>query len=197
MDLWTFIATGIVPYNLFMSSVVRVADSVNGNKALLFYPHVLPIDLAIARALLELATSTVVLAVLMGGHALWLQGGSIANPLGVVGGLLLASLLGTSLGLVFCGLGQMSNLVDRARGPLMRPLFWFSGIFFTAATLPDRARELMLINPVLHCTELVRAGWFAYHDGHGRATYVLGFVLVFALFGLALERTVRQRIELT
>jgi capsular polysaccharide transport system permease protein len=198
MDVWTFLASGIIPYNLFTNSLGRVAESVNGNKALLFYPHVFPLDLAIARAILEIATSAAVFIVLIGVHALYMQRLEIHEPLAVLGALVLANLLGAAVGLIFCGLSTMSNLVDRARGPLLRPLFWISGIFFTASSVPEHARGIMLWNPVLHCTELLRGGLFEEYDrGYADPAYVVIWILGTAVIGLALERIVRQQIELS
>jgi capsular polysaccharide transport system permease protein len=197
MDVWTFLASGIIPYNLCMNSLGRVAESVNGNKALLFYPHVFPLDLAIARALLEVATSAAVFIVLIGVHALYRQDLELHEPLTVIAALVLANLLGASLGLIFCGLSTMSNLVDRARGPLLRPLFWVSGIFFTASSVPEHGRNLMLWNPILHCTELLRGGLFETYDGYGDPWYVVAWILPMAVIGLSLERAVRRKIELT
>lgn len=197
MDVFDFIATGIIPYNLFTSSVNRVADSISGNKALLFYPHVLPIDLALARALLELVTHSGVFLALMAAHAVFAQKLTVDQPLLVIAGLGLAGLLGASFGLIFCGLAQLSSVVERVRGPLIRPLFWVSGIFFTAASLPESIRRGFLWNPVLHCTELVRGGWFTSYEAHADVGYVLHWALYLALAGLLLERLVRQRIELS
>jgi len=197
MDLWSFVATGVVPYTLFQSSVNRVAESVNGNKALLYYPQVKPIDLAIARSILEAATFAGVFVVLLFGRCLLVKSCDIDSPLRVIAGLALASGLGTAIGLVFCALSQISSVADRVRGPVMRPLFWISGIFFTAESLPENARDAMLANPVLHCTELVRDGWFAsYSDEHVDVGYVLTFVFGFLLIGLVLERMVRRKIEM-
>ncbi|RMH39575.1 MAG: ABC transporter, partial [Deltaproteobacteria bacterium] len=122
----------------------------------------------------------------------------VHEPLWVIAGFAGAAVLGSGAGLVFCALAQMSRFVDRARGPLMRPLFWISGIFFVADQLPARARDALLANPVLHCTELVRAGWFPSYS----AQYVdVGYVALWALslwcVALTLERSVRGRIELT
>jgi capsular polysaccharide transport system permease protein len=198
MDLFSFIATGVVPYTLFMNSVTRVAESVNSNKALLFYPQVQPLDLAIARSLLEAATFAAVFILLLGGHAIITKDLEIDEPLRVIFGMGLVSLLGSSLGLVFCGLQQFSTVAERARGPMLRPLFWISGIFFTVESLPESVRGVMMTNPLLHCTELVRDGWFeSYSDTHTDVFYVLAWVLGLMVVGLVLERAVRRRIELS
>jgi capsular polysaccharide transport system permease protein len=198
MDLFDFIATGIIPYTLFANTVTRVGEAVNGNKALLFYPQVRPLDLVIARSLLEAATFGAVFMALLGIHALWRQELAIDSPLLVILGLALASLLGTALGLLFCGLAQVSNVAERARGPLLRPLFWMSGIFFTAELLPEHVRAILLYNPVLHTTELVRAGWFdSYAGEHVDLGYVVAWILALGAAGLLLERAVRRRIELS
>ena len=57
MGLFAFIATGVLPFTLFMNTVTRVADAVTSNKAMLYYPQVRPIELVIARAALEAATA--------------------------------------------------------------------------------------------------------------------------------------------
>jgi capsular polysaccharide transport system permease protein len=198
MDAMSFVATGVIPYNLFSNSLNRVSQSIAGNRALLFYPQVRPIDLAIARSLLEVATYCAVFVVLMTAHGLYIQTFEIDSALKTVAGFMLAGVLGSTAGLVFCTLGQLSNAVDRIRGPIIRPLFWISGIFFAVSELPDRARDVMLYNPVLHVTELVRSGWFtSYESQYVDHSYVLGWCLVLAFVGLSLERVVRRRIELS
>jgi capsular polysaccharide transport system permease protein len=196
MDLAGFLATGIVPYMVFSGSVGRVAEAINGNRGLLFYPHVQPLDLAIARSLLEAGTYSAVFIVLMGANALYMRELHIDSALMVVAGFALASLLGTTLGLVFCSLSQYSNAVDRARGPLLRPFFWISGIFFAANQLPTTAQDLLAYNPLLTAVELVRTGWYpTYASEHAHVRYSLMCVLTLAFIGLTLERAVRRRIE--
>jgi len=198
MDLFSFIATGVVPYTLFASSVTRVAAAIDSNKALLYYPQVQPLDLVLARAVLEAATFVAVFIFLLGGHALFTQRLELESPLTVVMGLAMASMLGTTLGLILCCLGEYSTAVERARGPMLRPLFWISGIFFTAEALPEGARAALLWNPLLHATELVRSGWFrSYDQHHVDVAYVAAWIGGLALTGLMLERTVRSRIEMS
>ena len=102
------------------------------------------------------------------------------------------------MGLVFCGLSQLSNVADRARGPFLRPFFWISGIFFAANSLPDEVRPALLYNPVLHPVELIRDGWYpSYAATHADIPYVLLWILGLFLVGLSLEIVVRRRIEVT
>jgi capsular polysaccharide transport system permease protein len=198
MDTMSFVATGVVPYSLFANSLNRVSQSIAGNKALLFYPQVRPIDLVFARWALEAATYVAVFIVLMTGHSLYRQTFSIDSTLTTVAGFAFASLLGTTAGLVFCTLAEFSNAVDRIRGPLIRPLFWISGVFFSAGELPPEARKVLLYNPILHATEMVRSGWYVgYESPYVDVPYVLMWILVLAFAGLSLERMVRRRIELS
>lgn len=198
MDMVTFLATGIVPYDVFSKSSDRCANSIEANRGLLFYPQVHPLDIVFARAGLELATYLVVFFVILGTHGLVTGTLSVANPLMLLQGLVLASLLGTSLGLVFAALSIQSKLVDRVRGPLMRPLFWTSGIFFTLNSLPLAGREVMLWNPVVHCTEFVRSGFFESYEGrYMSASYVLMWILGLAFVGLTVERALRHKVEVS
>lgn len=197
MDLFSFIATGVVPYTLFANSVVRVSEAINGNKSLLYYPQVRPIDLVMARSALEAATFAAVFLLILGGRALYVQELRVDSPLHVIGGMATASLLGTGFGMIFCALGQIIPAVERARGPLMRPLFWISGVFFTVGMLPEGVRAALLLNPVLHTTEVVRDGWFHGYVGHQSATYTFAWILALLLAGLLLERAVRRKIEMT
>jgi len=199
MDTLAFLATGVLTYELFAKNVSRISEAINGNKPLLFYPQVQPIDLVWARAALETATLTAVFVIVMGAGAFFrAQMPRVNDVLVVMAGLLMAALLGTSLGLLLCMLGTLSNLVERLRGPLMRPLFWISGLFFTVDAVPAGAQRALLLNPVLHAVELVREGWFSSYESPGASVpYVLYFTLALLTAGLLLERLVRRKIELS
>jgi capsular polysaccharide transport system permease protein len=198
MDSISFLTTGIVPYQLFRETTGRSMAAINANRALLFYPHIRPLDLIISRTILEAVTYVSVFSVLLGLAAL-LQSDFVFNdPINTLAALMLASLLGASLGLVLCSLSVFSNSIERFIGPILRPLFWVSGVFFTANDLPTHYRELILWNPVLHIVEFVRDSWFAsYQARYLNLTYVYSWILGCAFLGLILERFARRRLEVT
>ena len=105
---------------------------------------------------------------------------------------------GLALGTVLCALSIINNATQRIKGPVMRPLFWISGLFFTANALPSHIREYFLWNPIFHCVEIVRDGWFTqYHAAYASPGYVLAWTIVLLFIGLTLERRVRARVQLT
>lgn len=193
-----FLATGIVPYELVMKTSDRVSGSIDANRALLFYPQVQTLDLALARGGLEIATCVAVFLIIVGGHGLYVHELHVANPLRAAFGMGLAGALGLTLGLLLCALSVLSKSVERIKGPLFRPLFWISGLFFTADSLPLEIRRILLWNPILHCVEIVRDGWFAgYHSSGANPFYVLVWIILLGFAGLTLERAVRRRIQPT
>ena len=198
MEVISFLATGVIPYELATKTADRVSLSVEGNRALLFYPHVHPLDLVFARGGLEVATYLVVFVTILGGHALAVQHFAVEDALRVLVGLGLAGLFGLALGTVLCALSIINNATQRIKGPVMRPLFWISGLFFTANALPSHIREYFLWNPIFHCVEIVRDGWFTqYHAAYASPGYVLAWTIVLLFIGLTLERRVRARVQLT
>jgi capsular polysaccharide transport system permease protein len=200
LDTVAFLGTGILTYELFNKNVGRVGEAINGNTALLFYPQVQPIDLVWARAALETATIGSVFVLVMAGNLLLRpdEAARVDDLLRTMQGLGCAALLGSALGLTLCMLGQLSNVVERLRGPIMRPMFWISGLFYTFDQAPPQAQPILSYNPVLHCVEMVREGWFdGYDSSQASASYVLGCALALLALGLLLERVVRRRLELT
>lgn len=198
MDIVGYLTTGIVPFLLFRETTKRVLAAISSNKALLFYPQVRPLDLVFARSFLELGTNFGVFVVIMGGAALLRGELVIDNPLLVLLGLTMSGLLGATLGLVLCSLSVYSTVVERLVGPLLRPLFWVSGVFFTANDLPSQVRDLLLWNPVLHAVEFVRDGVFVgYTSRYGDPQFPCLVILALAFMGLTLERAARAKLEIT
>ncbi|HEY3236863.1 MAG TPA: ABC transporter permease [Polyangiaceae bacterium] len=196
--LIAFLVTGFVPFDLFRDASAHAMMSISGNKGLLFYPQVRPLDLVIARVLLEAATQLTVFTLLMGGEALYIGQLHVNSLLTTLAGLGLAAGLGAGLGLLFCGLSVFFPTVERLYTPLIRPLFWFSALFYPVDLVPTVARKLLLLNPLVHAIELVRYGWFpSYGARHIDPSYPALWILVMLFFGLSLERVARRRLELS
>lgn len=193
MTVLSFLATGLVPYYFFQSVNSTMSNAVRGNQSLLYYPRILPIDLLWARFLLEFATQFVVFLTVLGIDALYFERLALDSILQILTGLFLAAGLGVGVGLIFGALGMVYPFLERVRSVMFRPLFFVSGVWFTANELPPEYREILLYNPILHCTELVRGGWFkSYDPRYAEPLYAGAWVLVLISVGLSIERVARR-----
>lgn len=193
-----FLTTGIVPYSTFRETSSRCLSAIDSNKGLLFYPQVKPLDLVIARAILEAATHIVILVLLLSGAALIEGTPRVDNLIEVLLGMGLASGLGASMGLVCCGLSVYTPTLERVYPTVMRLFFWASAVFHPVESVPNAVRDVLLLNPLTHVIELIRDGWFpGYVTRHVDVGYCASWILVLGYFGLSLERMARRRLEIS
>lgn len=195
MDIIGFFATGLLGYDVVTNPIDRASAALAGNQALMVYPQVKPLDLVIARVSLEAITISAVFGIIMIANGLWIGRVHVDDLFEVLEGFLLGTWLGGALGLVFCALNVISTWAERLRGIVMRPLFFVSGVFFTANGLPVMVRDVVRWNPILHVVELVRGGWYGtYESTVASPRYLLIWCVATTAFGLLLEQSVRRRV---
>lgn len=192
-----FLVSGVAPWLLFNHVLDRTMHAVDGNRALLTYPHVMPVDLIVARVALESATMLVVFAVLCAGCYLAFGPFVVERPLEVLAALASLTLIGAGLGLVFAAVVNVFPTFERLLPTIRRPLFFVSGIFFLAERLPPQAREWLRFNPLLHAIEWLRSALFADFDSTFAApTVPVAFGVCAVVVGLGAERLTRFRVRL-
>lgn len=189
MDIISFISTGLLPFQAFRNIANKTAGSTTGSKALLTYPNVKRLDMIIARFSLEAVTFTAIFVVLLSVSAFFAPGRRVDDLLLVGAGLALALVFGGGFGVFLGGLSGLFPSVERVQNILMRPLFWISGVFFTANQLPPRAREYLIWNPMLHVVEMIRDGFFdSYSAHHLSIAYPVMWAIICGAIGLHLQR---------
>lgn len=189
-----FILTGILPWLIYSNIVSRIMMGVSANKPLLGYPQVMPIDISISRIILEVATLFVVMIFFL---AVGLYMGvtikidSFLTIMSVVGLLIL---LGTGIGLINSALMHYFPSYGNLYSALSRPMYFMSGVFFTANFLSPRVYELIDFNPLLHLIEWFRTGFYASFDSRlYDAEYTVSVTLVIFSLGLLAEKVTRKR----
>lgn len=196
MPVVPFMMTGFVPFFLFRSTMTQTMGAIETNRVLLTFPQVTLIDLVLVRALLEIATLTVVFFLLLtAAHALGFTI-DIENPLQVLFALACLALTGFGLGVAFASLVPLFRSVQQIVSIIMgRPLFFTSGLFFTAEMMPGGIRELLLLNPILHMIEWLRSAFFVeFESRYMSMEYALGTALLTVFIGLLMLRGLRKRI---
>lgn len=189
------LAAGVLTFFLFRDIIRRAMTAVSGNRGLLMHPIVTPLDILLARSLLEIATSLVVTCMIVAGIVILWGEGLPAGPMALLGVFAVAALLGLSLGLVLGAAAAVWPITERIVAPLLRVAFWVSGVFFTPASLPPELRDLLLWNPALHMTEAARATWLsAPIETYGSLSYPIAMAWLLLPLGLVSERLARSRI---
>jgi capsular polysaccharide transport system permease protein len=183
-----FFVFGAVPFFLFANCVARVQGVCESHKGLFNYRQIKPIDVMLARCMIDALLMLGVLLVFLAG---WLWAGypvRIGDPLLLAAALGSLFALGLSLGLVFEVLGTVFNDLKRTFNIAMRPLFFISGLFFTIDMVPETYRPLLVWNPVLHCVDLARDAVLAGYESPASLGYVWICVAVLLFTGLASYR---------
>ena len=196
MPTVVFLITGIVPFLLFRNTMTRSISAILSNRPLLTFPMVTPLDLVVGRAILESATMFLVFIVMVLGAMAIGQQVRIENALLVLAALICIAMMGFGVGAFLGSFAIMFPSIERLLPSfIIRPLFFTSGLFFTASMVPEEFRHIVLLNPLLHGSELIRSGFFfEFESEHGQWSYILPWTVVDVFLGLVAQRALKRRI---
>lgn len=191
-----FLLGGFIPWLFFSETVSRSLKAIGGNKALLAYPQVFPVDLIIARTLLVSATYLCVMALILMLLGLYGHPVTLDQPATILLSLALTVGLSFGIGTICSALNVMQPTTERVVPMILRIMFFTSGLFFSMSELPLSVQKILFYNPLSHTIELLRSGFAnSYPDRFVSLPYVTGFVLVVLGLGLLLERYSRVYID--
>lgn len=160
-SLGLFLATGLVPYFIFMHLAQRTMGAVRSARAFAKVPTVSAFDNALARGTLEFL-SLVIFTVVIFAILIFLGFAPVpAKPSVLVAAVLSIGLTAFGVGLVNGVLTHLSRTYALIWSVLSRSLLFFSGVFYMPTSLPPVARDVVLWNPILHGVEWLRLGVFA------------------------------------
>ena len=189
------VLTGIVPFDLFRAIVVSNLKAVDANRGLFNYRRIKPSDTITARILLETIIALVAFLVLL---VFFKQLGypvEIRNPLGLIFTFSLLIVFSAGLGLITCVVGPLYPELTKLIPVGIRPLYWVSGVFYAADSIPEEFRRYLLINPLLHVSDLIRASMFSSFTSNSASfTYLTSSAVISLFIGLAYYRV--NRIEI-
>jgi capsular polysaccharide transport system permease protein len=191
-----FSIVGYVPFFMFRSIINRAGSALHANLTLLFHRQVTPVDVMISRNLLEAASVTGVIVIILAVAAWWAEIWP-ANAALVFSGLVLMFLLCQGISMMLAAAVSRWEGFDRLIHPITYLMMPLSGAFYALAWLPAKFRDLLLWNPLANIHEMIRHGIFgeafpSYYD----LIYVGKWILVANLLGLLALRTARRKLEI-
>ena len=193
-NIGIFILTGIVPWLLFNNIVSSVMNGTQANKALMGYPQVMPLDIAISRITLDIATLLLVFIFFLGVAIAMDIHIEIDNFLQMVQPIGLLVLFATGVGLINAAITYYYPSYANIYSALSRPLYFMSGVFFTADFLSPEVYKYLYYNPLLHIMEWTRSGFYTSFNSHlYDPKYVITVSLCIFALGLVADRLTMKK----
>jgi capsular polysaccharide transport system permease protein len=193
-NLLLFILSGILTFRMFSAIASRGLGAISGNKALLAYPPVKPVDVIVARTMLETIVMFIVWTIFYSLLAIVSEEKIIISYprfAEAVGALCFLSFGVATFNAVAASLFAT---YERLWGIFRFPLLLLSGVFYVPNLMPAAMQEVIKWNPVLHCVEWVRTAVYLTYDPMLDKSYIFVVGSLFLVTGLLLERAYRHRI---
>ena len=195
MHILMFLLVGFGAFHVFSKSVKKCMAAVSGNKALLTFPQVTPVDLMISRVIIIWATELVSALLLIFLGVLWGMPLYLDSIGGLIAFLLLTPLLGLGVGMMCSSLAVLYPILGEIVPIVLRIMFFTSGVFFSIdRRFPSFLIKYLWYNPMLQLIEWGRhclsQGYPVFNDN---LFYVSAVTVSSLCLGFLFERYVRGK----
>lgn len=190
-----FVSSGVLPYILCLYPARTMGLAIEMNRSLFLFPAVRPIDVILARGIIEFLTAAFIVIIFFLGalaigvnilpsnYNVWISAVSVTICLSVAMGL-----INTIIGSIF-KFWHILFLV------LMFIMYSSSGAFILPSSLPKSTQEIMWYNPLFHCVEWIRSSYFeGYGDDTISRSYLIYIAVTLLAVGLLGERFARGKL---
>jgi capsular polysaccharide transport system permease protein len=188
------LVTGILPFFLFRYIMTSGLAAISSNLQIFNYRRVKPADAVIARILLEVLTFGTVFVTFLMVLKYFGYDIPIHNPVGVFATFALLILFGSGIAFALSIVGVLYPEAAKLIPMFIRPLYFISGVFYTATFFPPDIRKYVLWNPLLHVTELLRGSMLSTFPSHGSWLYLSICAVISFFLGLSYHRMNRVKI---
>ena len=154
-----FMAVGFIAFNMFRKILSASIGAFTANRGLFAYKQVKPIDTIVARVLVEVfMTSIIVLMFLFVGFLLHYEL-KPENILLVVGGYVWLMVFSFGIGLIVAIGNTFYVSIGKFVGIISFLLLIFSAVFYPLESVPPEAQQILLYNPLVHFMEMIHANY--------------------------------------
>lgn len=190
-----FFATGIIPFLIFSNTIGQCSSIIESNLPLMTYRVVKPIHPIIAKSLVALTKYTLAGFCIIGLLICLGFTFTLNSILHLTLTMLLLYFLTLGTGIFIAVICSFSRDLKKFINILTRPLFFISGIFFAAETIPAKFRTILLFNPMMHVIELTREYVFSdFTNPHGNLSYLSLTTLTVLFIGLFVYHYKKRKI---
>ena len=196
VPLILFLLTGVLPFWMYRQVMGVVNSAPAQRNHIRALPPITLFDVVYTKVLLETLTMGIVFFILVFATNYIGENPRIQDPLGVIFALGMLGALGAGMGMLITGLKPIIPSIQKLIMALFsRPLFFTSGLFFTADMIPEPMRTYLLYNPILQVIEYLRDSFFYEFDSpYYDFQYIGGFTFCLLALGFATMRINEHRL---
>ena len=154
------VLTGYMPLTLWRHLSNHGVGLLRASVGLLFHRRVSLNDIVLCRMLLEFLGVSIALVVVWSVLSVFEIIGEVKNYPALLGGWLMMGWIGLACGALLAALTEYSHTAERFVQPFQYLIIPISGAFFLVDWLPEWGRKFVLLNPLVHCYEVFRFGYF-------------------------------------
>lgn len=197
LKLIELVLTGYMPLTLWRHMTNCCITIFRRSASLLYHQSIGLYDILIARLLLEfIATSAAFLVVWGTLYTLGLVAG-IASLDRLLLGWCMMGWLATTGAFLLATITEVSETSERFVQPFQYLSIPLSGAFSPVDWLPQWAQEILLLNPMVHCYEAFRAGFFGpSYVAHYSLPYFCSFTFVLTFVAVISVHWIRPRVQI-
>lgn len=194
-DFAVFLALNFIAFNLFKHIIIKSMGAFTANKALFVYKQVKPIDTIIARTMVEVFITGVIIVFFLFIGVYFNFNLTVKNLPMVALGFLLLIIFAISLGVFLAVANRFYSSIGKTISILMTFMMFSSALFYTVEMLPFALQSLILYNPLVHFIEMIHGFYFyALDDKFVNYNYMLLWILIPLYLGLWLYKKLEERI---
>ena len=191
-----FYGTGLLPYILCFYPGRMMNIVMYQNRSMLALPEIKPMNLIIARALLEILIALIVTVIFFAGLALYGVDFMPTDPVVAAEAIAVAIYLGIGIGVFNVVFGTlMGQFYQVAYILIMVGLLTASGAYFPLIYASDRIKRWLEWNPLYQVVNWLRSAYYMDNTMiEGDRLYLIGVASIFLLLGLLGERLLRGKL---
>lgn len=191
------VITGYVPLTMWRHCMGRAVLAFEANGSLLFHRQVTPLDIIIARVVLEIL-GTLGAGILVAGTAIVLGYMIPPQNYGILySGIFFQMLFSFATAIIVAPLTQRSEFFEKSITILSYLSLPLSGAFIMVDWIPPHYRWILLLSPSVDSIEMIRAGQFGNNaHAHYDVVYSIYVNLILILIGLSLTLRVKKFINI-
>jgi capsular polysaccharide transport system permease protein len=160
VDLLAFLVTGYSISTLWRRTPIRMSAAITANRGLLVHRNVKPFDLYMSRYILEIVGVTLSFIIIMVGFVSFDVIPAPASYELMVAAWILMMWFTFGLSFVIAPIMSMGTYYNFAWIGISIVLYFLSGSFYMVDWLPAKLQVILLWNPLLSGTEMLRHGYF-------------------------------------